>query len=340
MYVYNPFRRAATLDFELTSLCLDIQETSAATSSYCPSGSKDVCFRWGIPEASASSNSGNIYFRIEAPSTYQWIGLGIGTAMRNSEMFLVYQDGSGNVTLSTRTASGHNMPQYSERSGVELIEGSGVIDSMMIANIKCSDCSSLKLDGSNDWIAAWREGDSLGSTSRSASIQQHDAHGQFEVNFAQASISSDSNPFIESSSNGNTTDSDSNSNSGDSNNSGNSGSSGGSGGSTVTEKDGDDNETLVYAHGIVMSVVFLIGYPIGAVLMPLLGNWIIHAGWQMLAFFGMWAGFGIGVVIAKNGGYVSILSLARLHHIVFTCADSFNSGGMTSMFSLVRLSLP
>lgn len=280
---------------------LFIQDTSAATSSYCPSGPKDLCFKWGIPEASASSNSGNIYFRIEAPSTYQWVGLGIGTGMRNAQMFLVYQDGSGNVTLSTRTASGHSMPQYSERSGVELIEGSGVIGSKIVANIKCSDCSSLKFDGSNDWIAAWREGDSLASSSRSAIIQEHDDNAKFAVNFSQASISSDSNPFIESSGSGNTTESDSSSNSGNSN----SGSSGGSGGSAVTEKkeDDDDDETLIYAHGIIMSIVFLIGYPIGAVLMPLIGSWIIHAAWQMLAFLGMWAGFGIGYVIAKKGDY-------------------------------------
>lgn len=268
-----------------------------------------MCFKWGVPEASASSGSGSVYFQIEAPSSYQWVGLGIGSRMSGAEMFIVYQDGSGNVTLSTRVGSGHTQPRYSQRDGVELLEGSGVVDDKIVANIRCTDCEKLELGGTNTWIAAWREGDSLDSNSPLANIQVHDDNGSFEVDFAQATISSDANPFVNSSSDGGSggsgsnsgnkpgndtnTDSDSDSNSGS------------SGGGAVTETNEGASNTLVWAHGIVMSVVFLIGYPLGAALMPLVGKWQIHASWQVLAFLGMWAGFGIGYYLADRDGYVS-----------------------------------
>lgn len=208
--------------------------------------------------------------------------------MSGSDMFLVYQDGNGNVTLSTRSATGHVMPEHTERDDVELLEGSGVSDGNMVANIKCAKCDSLKLGDSNSWIAAWREGSSLDSTSLSESIQVHDEEDSFQVDFSEASINSDSNPFLESSNASNGTS--------DSNN---------SSGSGVKSKSSDNSDSLLSAHGIIMSIVFVIGYPLGAILMPLIGKWFIHAGWQIIVFLGMWAGLALGVVVANREGVVS-----------------------------------
>ncbi|KAF5025282.1 hypothetical protein F66182_2615 [Fusarium sp. NRRL 66182] len=265
--------------------------TVALTSTFCPDNG-DVCFRWGVPEAAASSGSGNVYFQISAPDTAQWAALGIGSQMSDAEMFIIYQDGQGNVTLSPRRATGHNMPQYSSRSGLELLDGSGVSSGNMIANIRCSDCDSLDLQGSNLWISAWRTGDSLDSTSTSENIQQHDEHSAFDVDFSEASITSDRNPFASSSQDSNSeSDSDSSS-----------GSSSGSGAVSETASTGPSN-TVLLAHGIIMSIVFLVGYPLGAILMPMMGKWFIHAGWQTIALLLMWAGFGLGYVYARDGGY-------------------------------------
>ncbi|RSL80373.1 hypothetical protein BHE90_005405 [Fusarium euwallaceae] len=273
---------------------------SAVTSSFCPNDG-DVCFRWGVPEASASSGSGNIYFQMEAPSSVQWAGLGIGSSMSGSEMFLIYQNGDGNVTLSTRSGTGHSMPQYTERTAVELLAGSGVSGGKLIANIRCGDCDSLDFEGSNSWIAAWKNGDSIDSTSVSERISEHDEHSSFSVNFAQASISSDSNPFT-SSSDDSDSGSDSNSDS-DSNNGSGSGSGSGSDSNSGVVVSSGPSKTVLRAHGIIMSIVFLAGYPLGAVLMPIIGKWLVHAGWQFIVFLGMWAGFGLGYVYARDGGY-------------------------------------
>ena len=273
----------------------DAPTTLAAAASYCPEDQTDICYQWGVPEASASSGSGNIYFQLRAPESVQWVGLGIGSQMSGAQMFLMYQDGKGNVTLSTRKGTGHVMPQFEERSDVELLAGSGVVDGKMIANVRCSKCTGLDLGGSTGWIGAWKKGDPLDSTSTSAIIVQHDIHSIFTVDLGKASISSDSNPFDSSGSG-------SSGNSGSGSSSGSSGSTGNSG--AVTQAS-NPNQTLIYAHGILMTVVMLAGFPLGSMLMPLIGNWVIHASWQMLAFLGMWAGLGIGYICARRLDIVS-----------------------------------
>ncbi|KAL7798523.1 iron reductase domain protein [Trichoderma ceciliae] len=293
---------------------LNAGAASAATTSFCPT--TGVCFEWGVPETSAKAGSGDVFFQLKAPTSWQWIGLGIGSSMLDSQMFIMYQDGKGNVTLSTRPGANHVMPTYKARSDVELLAGSGVVGGNMVANVKCSECTSLDLSGQTDWISAWKSGDALDSTNPAAVITQHDSMTQFQVNLAQASISSDSNPFDGSSSNSGS----SGGSSGGSNGGSRGGSSGGSGGSDDGDSDGDSdsdgdnggnsaisgvtddslNQTLASAHGILMSIIFVIMYPLGSSLMPLIGKWYIHASWQTIAFLGMWAGFGIGVTIAKQ----------------------------------------
>lgn len=221
-------------------------------------------------------------------------------------MFVVYNNGKNNVTLSTRRGQGHIMPEHAARSDVELLEGSGIVGGNMVANVRCTGCSDMDISSSSKWISAWKKGSPLDSSSLSAAIDVHDGHSQFSVNLKQASIASDSNPFVSTSKNGVSAGS-----SGDTGastgSSGDTGASAGSSGSTgvVAGPSGDPNQDLLTAHGVVMAIVFIAGYPIGSSLMPLIGNWILHASWQFLAFLGMWAGFGIGYTVASRNGVVS-----------------------------------
>lgn len=58
--------------------------------------------------------------------------------MAGSNMFVVYTSADGNnVTLSPRSASGYNMPTLNSDTQVELLEGSGVSNGVMTANVKC-----------------------------------------------------------------------------------------------------------------------------------------------------------------------------------------------------------
>jgi len=172
---------------------------------------------------------------------------------------------------------GHEMPEHSRMRSVRLIEGSGVVNNTMVANIHCGDLGNMRFKGSNHWISAWKAGSSLHTTDIDADIEEHDGHNSFSVDFSEAVVNSNSNPFIHM-----TTATPSGASSG-----------GGGEGKTST------------IHGIVMSVVFLLGYPLGSLLMPIIGKWFIHATWQMIVFIGMWAGFVAGKLAADRTGDVS-----------------------------------
>lgn len=224
---------------------------------------------------------GDIYFQIKAPTTYSWVGLGTGSRMGGSKMFIVYTDGNGNMTLSHRDGTGHTEPTFSANDGVYLMEGSMANSSGMIANIRCSSCGFVNLQDTSSWIAAWKQGPSLDSVSSSEHITEHDGERSFNVNLASAVFNATRGPFDGTPE---------------------------SGGGVVSSggMDNKDDSTLAYAHGILMSVVFVIAYPIGAVAMALLGKWKVHAGWQSVTFAAMWAGFGIGYVLAQDEGEVSV----------------------------------
>ncbi len=60
---------------------------SAAAAQTCPADG--ICYSVGVPSASAQSNSGNIYFQIQAKTSYQWVALGQGTGMIGANIFVM-----------------------------------------------------------------------------------------------------------------------------------------------------------------------------------------------------------------------------------------------------------
>ncbi|KAJ4163476.1 hypothetical protein LMH87_005200 [Akanthomyces muscarius] len=287
----------------------------AASEPHCVGDNSKICFSWGVPESAIKGGSGNVYFQLRAPNTYEWAALGIGSQMRGAEIFLMYQDGSGNVTLSTRSGVGHVMPQYTQRSEVELLAGSGVVNDEMVANVRCGDCQSASLTGSSGWISAWKTGQAINSQDKSARIDYHDDHSIFQIDLSQASITSDANPFTG-------TDGGSNPNG---NNTSGDGNGGGSGGGNIVSPGGGSgspvSSTLLYGHGVLMMIVWVILYPAGALMMPFIGKWIFHAAFQTMAFLAMWAGLGLGYVLAHRLGIFWQNTHTRLGIIV--CALMF-----------------
>lgn len=221
--------------------------------------------------------------------------MGQGTRMSGSNMFIMYTDGNGNVTVSPRLGTNHVMPTENTGSGaaqLTLLAGSGVDGDTMRANVLCTNCNSW--DGgtmslgstSSSWISAWKSGSSLDTTNANANIQQHDETDGWTVNLQSATVSSDSNPFVTAASSGSGGSSSSGSDSGSSGDSSDSGTSTGSGTSSsgISGSAGpsqSDVSRIVAAHGIIMAVTFVIMYPVGTILMPLLGKWAIHAAWYV-----------------------------------------------------------
>ncbi|KAF2020454.1 iron reductase domain protein [Aaosphaeria arxii CBS 175.79] len=193
--------RTSSRDLLATGLLALASGASAQVASACQG---DVCFRLNIPERTASSGNGDIFFQISAPSSYEWAALGQGTTMGNSNMFLIYTSADGNnVTLSPRTTSGHNMPSFNGDAQVTLLEGSGVSNGQMIANVRCSNCNSWS-GGEVDFtgqsgrfiFAAQSSGGPKNSDDTGARIGQHDARDSFTWSFANAKGGSQVNPLL------------------------------------------------------------------------------------------------------------------------------------------------
>jgi uncharacterized membrane protein YgcG len=278
-----------------------------------------------VPESSAQADSGDMYFQIVAPSTYTWVAMGTGRQMQGSNIFLMYQDGQGNVTLSPRIGPFHQMPMLdtsSTAAQLTVLAGSGLsADGKTItANFRCSNCKSWTgggsislTDSSCDFVGSWKQGPSLATTDKTAMIFQHDDTSVFQLDLTKAVISDDSNPYSggggsggSNSSSGGSGNSGSGSSSGGSGNGGSSGSgSGSSSGGVVVIESGTTQPMLIVAHGFIMAITILVLYPLGSLLMPLFGKWYIHSTWQLFAYCLMWTGFGLGITCAKQLGIVS-----------------------------------
>ncbi|KAK4984730.1 hypothetical protein LTR50_006409 [Elasticomyces elasticus] len=176
----------------------------AQIAKTCPS--TDVCYSLSVPSNTASSGNGDIFFQLTAPTSYSWVALGQGSSMSGANIFVMYTDASGsNVTLSPRLGTGHSMPQYNSAAQVTLLEGTGVSNNIMTANVRCSNCKSWSggsmdfTSSSASWIFAAKSGSSLKSGDTNAAISQHGSQGSFSFDLSKAKGGSDVNPFTGSS---------------------------------------------------------------------------------------------------------------------------------------------
>lgn len=126
--------------------------------------------------------------------------------MSGSNIFVMYASADGtNVTLSPRLGTGHVEPQHDIDAQITLLDGTGVSDGMMTANVKCSNCdawSGGSMDFSSDssqWIHAYKKGEALNTDDLEASISQHDVASPFSWSIASAKGGDSLNPFVASS---------------------------------------------------------------------------------------------------------------------------------------------
>ncbi|KAM3415569.1 hypothetical protein BST61_g9090 [Cercospora zeina] len=336
----------------LSSASLVTAQSSLART--CPE--TNLCYSLNIPESTVGNNGqGDIYFQMSAPTSYQWIALGQGSRMSGSNIFVMYTSSSGqNVTVSPRLGTGHVEPQHDDNAQIELLEGSGVSDGMMVANVKCSNCNEWQ-GGSMDftaqsanWIYASRTGDALDSDDVSEDIQQHNQHSPFQWQLSEAQGGDNVNPFVAAAvatgsdsqtasatnSQSNTTPTnaagDTGSSSGSASGPGDSGSSSSSGSATFSNAigafggDSAYGDRLTTVHGSLASIAFVALFPTGAILIRLAsftGSIWLHAAIQAVAYLVFIAAFGLGVYIATQlneiGAYHPIIGIV-LFVVLFT----------------------
>ncbi|KAF2621252.1 iron reductase domain protein [Macroventuria anomochaeta] len=230
-------------------------------------------------------------------------------------MFVVYTSADGNnVTLSPRSSSGYSMPTLNSNTQVELLEGSGVSNGIMTANVKCSNCNSWSggtadfKASSGNWIYAYQSsGGALNSNDQSASIRQHNQHDSFSWDYTNAKGGSSVNPLVNAAPAGTGTGSGTGSGGStrqnlpycDDTSSGTGGfTSIGSGGGGSSQR-----RTMLITHGVLASLAFVILFPAGAIAIRLAsfpGVVWFHAAFQVFAYLVYIAAFGLGVYIASG----------------------------------------
>lgn len=272
-----------------------------------------VAFHLVVAQASVRAPGGIIYqwatfnntlfLHMSAPTSWQWVAMGTGNRMRNSNMYKMYQNGKGGITLSTRTSNGHAGTYYEERENVDLLFGSGIVNQRMVANIRCRDgCDGQDMGGSERWIAGWRAGEALDSEDVNTETEMHTDARVYEVDLDVAALTSsaafvDGSPF-----------------------------SGAVNPGTVGVTSINDPKPTV--HGILMIAAFLVLYPLGAIIMPLFGLVLLHAIWQLVTFTVMWAGVATGIIVAQDNRLVRkpvpFSDISRSSFILYANPELFN----------------
>ncbi|MBA7492110.1 hypothetical protein ES702_02659 [subsurface metagenome] len=210
--------------------------------------------------------------------------------MDGANIFVMYANGQGNVTVSPRLGKGHFEPQHDTTANLTLLQGSGVHGYRMVANILCSDCYSWP-GGSMDfasngswWLWAAHAGLPLDTSDVQASLQQHQVYGSFFWNIAAAQGGQDGvNPFLGNSAANVTYD---------------------IVGRPVPVKVWHPNDSIPIAHSVLASTAFLVLFPIGAIVMRVTELhrlvWL-HAGVQIASYAVLFAAFGMGLHVATTG---------------------------------------
>jgi len=214
------------------------QDSSSPVQGYTNKGSKFAA-NWNIP-----ASGEDVYVQIQGPTSAGWAGTGIGSGMKGALIFIIYQDGSGNVTVSPRLGKGEFEPKYESTIQFELLGGSGIQNGLMTGNIKCSNCRSW--DGGSLDVSStsqnfiWALGNQkVTSNSPSQSLNQHVQNGFYGLDLTQATGGGSQNPFASLNSTSSTSGSGSTGSSSSSN----------SIGSPMTKAD-----KVLIAHGMILSL--------------------------------------------------------------------------------------
>ncbi|PBP20268.1 CBD9-like protein [Diplocarpon rosae] len=282
-----------------------MSSTTAQNVTYCPSNG--VCYVVNVPETTAATGDGDLFFQISGPTRMSWIGLGQGSSMSGSNIFMVYANAAGdNVTLSPRLGAGEREPTTSGSSSqLTLLSGSGIVNGVMNANVRCSNCGSwsggsMSLNSSNsNWIWAYKSGAAISSDDVNVNLDMHSSDGSTTFNLQQAAGGNSANPFSFSAATALTSNTPSSSSSISS-----------SGSSDMPS----NSNAILMAHGILGSIAFVILYPLGAIAIRLFsfrGLVFLHAGWMVFTYTLVLASMGLGVWTA-----VTTHQLSASHSII------------------------
>lgn len=231
--------------------------------------------------------------------------------MQGSNIFVVYGNGNGNnVTVSPRLGGPHVEPLFNSQAQVSLLDGSGISNGTITANIRCDSCitwSGGKEDvksSSTSWVWAVKYGKLIHSDSVSATITQHDLSGLASVNLQAATGGNTDNPFS-------TTSSGSSASSASSNPS--------SPQPVVTTSSTQSTDRKRIAHAAIMIIVMVVLFPsfaLGIHLLPSSLAVVLHAWLQVFTLALAITGFGLGISLSVNSYPITSSSYHQIIGII------------------------
>jgi hypothetical protein len=277
-----------------------------------PTGKGNLTF------ALSAAHTGDVYMRLSGPALYQWVGVGTGSEMKGSVMFILYQNADrssesscsstatddthrlikSGVTLSPRLSEGHSEPSFNDKIDCILENNTtyhGSVDHTndnryYSADIRCKNITALgggngQLDLNNarqPFIYAWGPiGDSIATSSKSASIKRHQAYGNFWMDMTKATTSTSEDIAMPAD-----TSLVSMTNAGD---------------EGQAESDGD---TVGPTHAAITLVAFAIIFPLGAILLRFLDSVKAHYIVQTIGALAAIAGVVVGIYLSKMYNHV------------------------------------
>lgn len=270
-----------------------VSQAAAQYQGFAPLKNEELMYTIRVPEGTAHVGEGPLYFQMNTSRSIEWFALGQGVAMHDSSMFVVYAS-DDNVTLSPRAGKGHYEPLYDKNLRASLIDGTGIHDGVLTANVRCDSCrlamgSPTNLSNAfSPWIWAIKFGGSMSTHRLTARIAEHDAFGTFFVNLAKAKGPDSTNPLLNIDRR-----------------------SVSPAWTQPFDHDGFDRKRT--SHAVLMTLSFALLFPLSALTLQILKSSRtvrIHASLQLFSLAVTVAGFGLGVAMAKD------VHLLRNHHAI------------------------
>ncbi|KAF2007154.1 iron reductase domain protein [Amniculicola lignicola CBS 123094] len=157
----------------------------------------------------AEKSTGDVFFHITAPESYQWVSVGTGEEMRGSVMWVIYKSSEKMVklTFSPRLSDGKSEPSYSSSISCSMVDSDSsqngiiTIDSKRYysANVYCLKVTSLGHGGGRLDLANAKQpflyafgptNKPISSKSLTAGIRRHESYGDFWVDMTKATSNS------------------------------------------------------------------------------------------------------------------------------------------------------
>lgn len=270
----------------------------AQLQTFSPPGQTDITYSVNVPDQTATTGSGPLFIQIKSTTVkLEWLAFGEGTQMQGSNIFVIYGNGNGNnITLSPRLGGPHVEPLFNPQAQVSLLDGSGISNGTITANIRCDSCiswSSGKEDvtsSSASWVWAIKYGSLINSDSVSATITQHDVSGLASINLQAATGGNSTNPFLttSTSSTSPTSSNPSNPNSPQ---------------PIVTTTSTESSDRKRIAHATIMIIAMVVLFPSFALsihLLPSTRAVALHGYFQLFTLALTIIGFGLGISLSVN----------------------------------------